>query len=122
MIRFLSDVRFYPVMYLENSGFKTLKNKYNSYTTGVILVSTEYQNVSMLAENIKTVLQVFDEDTEARNSFKYIVYPFKSGDTRPTNHLIVQTISIASKLVDGIIFYVKTEHPIIQDFLRNNSQ
>jgi hypothetical protein len=116
------DVEFYPVMYLENSGFKTLKNKYNPYMTGVLLVSTEYQNVSTLAENTKTVLEMFHEDTEVPKSFKYIIYPFKSGDTRPTDHLIAQTISITSKIVDGLIFYVYTEHPIIQNFLRNGSQ
>jgi hypothetical protein len=116
------DVRFYPVMYLETSGFKTLKKEYDPYMNGVILVSTLYQNVSMLTENIRTVLEIFDKDTEVPKSFKYIVYPFKSGDTRPTDHLVAQTISIASKLVDGIIFYVKTQHPILQNFLRNCSQ
>jgi hypothetical protein len=116
------DVQFYPVMYLETSGFKTLKNRYNPYTNGIILVSALYKNVSMLADNIRTVLEIFDKDAEAQKPFKYIVYPFKSGDTGPTDHLIAQTISIASKLVNGLIFYVKTEHQIVQNFLKNSGQ
>lgn len=116
------DVQFYPVMYVETSGFRTLKNNYDPYTNGIILVSTLYQNVSMLAENIRAILETFYEDTEFPKSFKYIIYPFKSGDTTPTDRLITQTISIASKLVDGIIFYVKTEHQIVQNFLKNSGQ
>lgn len=114
------DVQFYPVMYLETSGFETLKNKYNKYANGVILVSTLYQNISNLADNIKTVLEIFNKD-EVPKSFKYIVYPFKSGDSEPSNHLIIQTLSIVSKLVDGIIVYVKIDHPAVQNFLRNST-
>ncbi len=114
------DVQFYPVMYLETSGFETLKNKYNKYANGVILVSTLYQNISKLADNIKTVLEIFNND-EVPKSFKYIVYPVKSGDSKPSDHLIRQTLSIVSKLVDGIIVYVRTDHPAVQNFLRNSN-
>jgi hypothetical protein len=113
------DVQFFPVMYLETSGFKTLKNNYDLYMNGVILVSTFYQNISTLSDNIRTVLEIFDKDADVLKPFKYIVYPFKSGDTAPTDQLIAQTISISSELVDGIIFYVKTDHQIVQNFLGN---
>ena len=72
-------------MYLETSGFETLKNKYIQYANGVILVRTSYADLSKLADNIGTVLKIFDNGTEVSKSFKYIIYPFKSGDT---NHRI----------------------------------
>lgn len=109
------DVQFYPVMYIETGEFETLKKKYGKYITGIILVNTLYHNVSFLEKNFAKFSDMFEN-----KPIKYIVYPTKSGCEPPSDRLIMATLSIASRWVDGIIVYVDTDHPIIQDYLQNH--
>ena len=51
---------------------------------------------------------------------KFIVYPIKSGFGLPSDRVIMATLSIASRWVDGIIIYVNTNLPIVQDYLHNH--
>jgi hypothetical protein len=53
---------------------------------------------------------------------KFMVYPVKSGFDPPSDRLIMATLSIATRWVDGIIVYVNTWHPVIQDYLRNHKE
>jgi hypothetical protein len=109
------DVQFYPVMYIETGEFETLKEIYNNYTAGIILVSTLYQNVSHLEKDIAKFSKMFEN-----KPFKFIVYPTKSGFNSPSDRLIMATLSIVSRWADSIIVYVNTEHPVVQDYLHNH--
>ena len=51
---------------------------------------------------------------------KYIIYPTKSGLNSPSDRLIMATFSIASRWVNGIIVYVNTGQPVVQDYLQNH--
>src|SRR5262245_27965009 len=86
------DVQFYPVMYVETGEFKTLKEMYNKYIAGIILVSTLYQNVSHLEKDFSKLSEMFEN-----KSIKYIVYPVKSGFNPPSDRLLMATLSIASR-------------------------
>jgi hypothetical protein len=109
------DVQFYPVMYVETGEFETLKKEYNKYAEGIILVSTLYHNLSYLENNFANLSKILDN-----KPIKFIVYPIKSGFDPPSDRLIMATLSIASRWVDGIIIYVNTNHPIVQDYLSNH--
>ena len=109
------DVQFYPVMYVETGEFETLKEKYSKYTAGIILVSTLYQNVSYLEKDFAKFSKMFEN-----KPIKYIIYPTKSGLNSPSDRLIMATFSIASRWVNGIIVYVNTGHPVVQDYLQNH--
>jgi hypothetical protein len=111
------DVQFYPVMYVETGEFETLKEKYDKYITGIILVSTLYQNVSHLEQDFSKFSKMFEN-----KQIKYIVYPVKSGFEPASAHLLMATLSIASRRAEGIIVYVNTGHPVIQEFLRNHKE
>jgi hypothetical protein len=109
------DVRFYPVMYVETGEFETLIDEYNKYTAGIILVSTLYHNVSYLENDLVNLSKMLDN-----KPIEYIVYPVKSGFDPPSDRLILATLSIVSRWVDGIIIYVNTNHHIVQDYLHNH--
>jgi hypothetical protein len=109
------DVQFYPVMYVETGEFETLKEIYNNYTAGIILVSTLYQNISNLEKDFAKFSKMFEN-----KPFKFILYPTKSGFNPPSDRLIMATLSIVSRWADGIIVYVNTEHLVVQDYLHNH--
>jgi hypothetical protein len=109
------DVQFYPVMYVETGGFETLKKEYNKYAEGIILVSTLYHNLSYLENDLANLSKMLDN-----KPIKFIVYPIKSGFGLPSDRVIMATLSIASRWVDGIIIYVNTNHPIVRDYLHNH--
>jgi hypothetical protein len=50
---------------------------------------------------------------------KFIVYPTRSFDHSPSDRLIMATLSVASRRVDGLIIYVDTNHYVIRDYLGN---
>ena len=108
------DVDFYPVMYLENGEFETVKKEYSKYANGLILVSTFYQNVTYLENHLVQVSEMFPD-----KPIKYIVYPTKTSWHTPSDRLIMATLSIASRRADGIIIYVDTNHYVVRDFLHN---
>jgi hypothetical protein len=110
------DVLFYPVMYVETGEFETLKKEYNKYAEGIILVNTLYHNLSYLENDFANLSKILDN-----KPIKFIVYPIKSGFDPPSDRLMMATLSIASRWVDGIIIYVNTKHPIVQDYLHNHN-
>ena len=108
------DVQFYPVMYLETGEFETVGTEYNKYTTGLILVSTLYQNITYLESQLIRISEMFHDEP-----IKFIIYPTKSSDHSPSDRLMMATLSVASRRVDGLIMYVDTDHYVIRDYLRN---
>jgi len=116
------DIQFYPVMYLETGGFKTLKSNYDKFLSGIILVNTSpmstlslYYNLTRLGDNMGALSKMF-----ANKPLKYILYPTNTQNDTPSNHrLLTDTLSIVSRLFDGVIIYIKTDNSIIQDFLHN---
>jgi len=110
------DVQFFPVMYLETSGFETLKKEYNKYIESVILVSTLYQNVSYLENNFANISKMLDN-----KPIKFIVYPNTGKFYLSSDRLITGTLSIASRWVDGIIIFRNINHPVVQNYLHNHN-
>jgi hypothetical protein len=111
------DVEFYPVMYLETGGFETLKRNYDKFLAGIILVNTlssSNYNVSQLGKNVTALSKMF-----VFKPLEYIVYPSKDVNNALSAHLIVTTLSIASRLFNGIVIYVRTDNYVVQDFLQN---
>jgi hypothetical protein len=114
-----TDVRFYPVMYLETGGFETLKRYYDKFISGIILVSTSpisyspHYNLTLLSDNMKALSQMFEN-----KPLKYVLYPKAQNATLPEN-ILANTLLTASRLFNEIIIYVRTDDSIIQYFLRN---
>jgi hypothetical protein len=115
-----SDVKFCPVVYFEGLGNEILANEYGQYIDTVILVSASYYNVSQL----ETDLLQFKEMFQGKPS-RYIVYPTitynytRQGYDPPSDRLVMATLSIATRSVDGIILWHKIDGPIVQDYLRH---
>jgi hypothetical protein len=107
------DVKFFPVMYLETGGFETLKKQYNKNIGGIILVSTLYHNVSYLGNDLSNISKLLDN-----KPIKFIVYPTYGSFYSPSDHLLMSTLSIASRWTEGIIVYRNITHPIVQEYLR----
>jgi hypothetical protein len=115
-----SDVKFSPVVYFEGLGNEILANEYGQYIDTVILVSASYYNVSRL----ETDLFQFKEMFQGKPS-RYIVYPTitynytRQGYDPPSDRLVMATLSIATRSVDGIILWHKIDGPMVQDYLRH---
>lgn len=108
------DVQFYPVMYLENGEFETLKKNYDKYMTGLILVSSLYKNITYLESDLARFSEMFSD-----KPLKYIVYITKTLADVPSDRLVMATLSVVSRLVEGIIIYVDTNYYIVGDFIDN---
>jgi hypothetical protein len=115
-----SDVKFSPVVYFEGLGNEILFNEYGQYIDALIFVSASYYNVSRLETNL---LQ-FNEMFKGKPS-RYIVYPTitynysRQGYDPPSDRLVMATLSIATRSVDGIILWHKIDGHIVQDYLRH---
>jgi hypothetical protein len=115
------DIQFYPVMYLETGGFETLKRNYDKFLSGIIFAkpspissSSSYYNLTQLGHYIGALSKMFEN-----KPLKYILYPAKTQNDTLSNRLVSDTLSTASRLFNGIIIYVRTDNPVVQDFLRN---
>ena len=108
------DVQFYPVMYLENGEFETLKKYYDKYMTGLILVSSLYKNITYLESNLARFSEMFID-----KPLKYIVYITKTHADVPSDRLVMATLSVVSRWVEGIIIYVDTNYHVVGDFIDN---
>ena len=121
------DIQFYPVMYMETSGFDTLKRNYGKFLSGIILVNTppivlsssssSYYNLTQLNGNISTLSKMFEN-----KPLKYIIYPPNPQNGKlsaNTSRQLTDILLTTSRLFNGIIVYVRTENSIIQDFLHN---
>ncbi len=115
-----SDVKFSPVVYFEGLGNEILANEYGQYIDTVILVSASYYNIS----GLETDLFQFKETFQGK-PIRYIVYPTitynytRQGYDPPSDRLVMATLSIATRSVDGIILWHKIDGHIVQDYLRH---
>lgn len=115
-----SDVKFSPVVYFEGLGNQILFNEYGQYIDALIFVSASYYNVSRLETNLLQFSEMFDGKPS-----RYIVYPTitynysRQGYDPPSDRLVMATLSIATRSVDGIILWQKIDGHIVQDYLRH---
>jgi hypothetical protein len=116
------DIQFYPVMYLETGGFETLKNNYDKFLSGIILVNTSpmsslssYYNLTQIDDNMRALSKMFEN-----KPLKYILYPTNAQNYSLSDRRhLTDSLLIASRLFDSIIIYVRIDNSIIQDFLHN---
>jgi hypothetical protein len=113
-----SDVKFCPVVYFEGLGNRILANEYGKYIDALVLVSASYYNISSLETNLLQFKEMFPGKPS-----RYIVYPTitynytRQGYDPPSDRLVMATLSIATRLVDGIILWHKTDGHVVQDYL-----
>ena len=115
-----SDVKFSPVVYFEGLGNEILLNEYGQYIDDLIFVSASYYNVSRLETNLFRFNEMFQGKPT-----RYIVYPTitynysRQGYDPPSDRLVMATLSIATRSVDGIILWHKIDGHVVQDYLRH---
>ncbi|HEU0143833.1 MAG TPA: hypothetical protein VFQ47_03520 [Nitrososphaera sp.] len=113
-----SDVKFCPVVYFEGLRNGLVATEYGDYIDTIILVSASYYNVSRLETNLLQFKELFPGKPT-----RYIVYPTitynytRQGYDPPSDRLVMATLSIATRLVDGIILWHKIDGHIVQDYL-----
>jgi hypothetical protein len=111
-------VNFYPVVYFEGLGTDTVVNEYGRYANSIILVSASYYNVSKLEHKLSDFKEKFNN-----KPIEYIVYPTitynytRQGYAPPSDRLVMATLSIATRMADGIIFWHKIDSHVIQDYI-----
>jgi hypothetical protein len=113
-----SDVKFCPVVYFEGLGTQVVANEYGKYIDTLVWVSASYYNVSTLETNLSMFKEMFPG-----KSTRYIVYPTitynytRQGYDPPSDRLVMATLSIATRSVDGIILWHKIDGHLVQDYL-----
>lgn len=113
-----SDVKFCPVVYFEGLGNQVVANEYGRYIDTLVLVSASYYNVSRLETNLLQFKEMFQGKPS-----RYIVYPTitynytRQGYDPPSDRLVMATLSIATRLVDGIILWHKIDGHLVRDYL-----
>src|SRR6185437_14024029 len=109
-------IQFYPVIYLETGATDLVKKQYNNFVSGIILASTLYYNVTYLEDDLKAYSKIFEN-----KPVKYILYVTKNriNSNLPSDRLIMATLSIATRVADGIIVYINANHNIVQDYLHS---
>jgi hypothetical protein len=113
-----SDVKFYPVVYFEGLGNDIVVNEYGKYIDTLVFVSASYYNISSLEKNLFQLKEMFQGKPS-----RYIVYPTitynytRQGYEPPSDRLVMATLSIATRSVDGIIIWHKIDGHIVQDYL-----
>jgi hypothetical protein len=113
-----SDVKFYPVVYFEGLRNNVIASEYGKFIDTLVLVSASYYNVSKLERSLSEFKQMFPGKPT-----RYIVYPTitynytRQGYDPPSDRLVMATLSIATRLVDGIIIWHKIDSPVVQDYL-----
>jgi hypothetical protein len=115
-----ADLNLYPVVYFEGLRTDVVIKQFAKFSDTIILVSASYYNVSGLERNLTDFKEKF-----SGKSINYIVYPVitynytKQGYSSPSDKLVMATLSIASRIADGIIIWHKIDSPVVQDFLQN---
>ncbi|HKG70771.1 MAG TPA: hypothetical protein VKA87_02675 [Nitrososphaeraceae archaeon] len=113
-----SDVKFCPVVYFEGLGNQVVANEYGKYIDTLVWVSASYYNVSRLETNLSMFKEMFPGKPT-----RYIVYPTitynysRQGFDPPSDRLVMATLSIATRSVDGIILWHKIDGPLVRDYL-----
>jgi hypothetical protein len=114
------DVKFFPTVYFEGKMTDVVIDEYLNYVDGIIAVSGCYYNVSALEPQLHLFEELFDN-----KPIRYVVYPTithnytRQNYSPPSDQLVLSTLSIASRTVDGIIIWHKIDSPVIQEYLRN---
>jgi hypothetical protein len=112
------DVQFYPVIYFEGEGTKTEISEYSKFIDGVILASACYYNITNLEKDLLTFARIFDNEP-----IRYIVYPTitynysRLNYNPPSDPLVMATLSIATKVADGILIWRGIDSHVVEDFL-----
>jgi len=113
-----SDVKFYPVIYFEGLRNDIVATEYAKFIDTIILVSASYYNVSSLERNLLEFKEIFPG-----KSTRYIVYPTitynysRQGYDPPSDRLVMATLSITTRLADGIIIWHEIDGHVVQDYL-----
>ena len=113
-----SDVKFCPVVYFEGLRNGIVATEYGEYIDTIILVSASYYNISRLETNLMQFKELFPGKPT-----RYIVYPTitynytRQGYDPPSDRLVMATLSIATRSVDGIILWHKIDGHLVQDYL-----
>ncbi len=116
------DLQFYPVIYFEGEGTNTVVAKYSRFIDGVILASACYYNITDLKKNLLTFSRMFDNEP-----IRYVVYPTttynytKHNYNPPSDRLVMATLSIATKVADGILIWRETDSQVVKDYLSNHN-
>jgi hypothetical protein len=114
------DVKFFPTVYFEGQETNVVVNDFLDYVDGIIAVSGCYYNVSALEPQLHLFTELFDN-----KPIKYVVYPTITHNysrqhyNPPSDRLVISTLSIASRMVDGILIWHKIDSPAIQEYLKN---
>jgi hypothetical protein len=115
-----NDVEFYPVVYFEGSRTDEIVNQYTKFAHGVILVSANYYNVSKLEKDLLEFKGLFRD-----KSIYFFIYPTVTlfyGAQRydqPSDRLLMATLSIASRIANGIIIWHNIDNHVVRDFIQN---
>jgi hypothetical protein len=113
-----SDVKFCPVVYFEGLGNQVVADEYAKYIDTLVWVSASYYNVSALETNLSMFKEMFPGKPT-----RYIVYPTitynysRQGYDPPSDRLVMATLSIATRSVDGIILWHKIDGHLVRDYL-----
>lgn len=113
-----NDVKFYPVVYFEGLGLDVIVGEYGKFIDTLVLVSASYYNVSNLERNLSSFKEIFPGKPT-----QYIVYPTitynytRQGYEPPSDRLVMATLSVATRLADGIIIWHDIDSPVVQDYL-----
>jgi hypothetical protein len=115
-----SDVKFCPVVYFEGLGNQIVANEYGKYIDTLVWVSASYYNVSTLETNLSMFKEMFPGKPT-----RYIVYPTitynysRQDNDPPSDRLVMATLSIATRSVDGVILWHKIDGHLVRDYLNN---
>jgi hypothetical protein len=117
------DVQFYPVIYFEGEGTKTEMSEYSKFIDGVILASACYYNITNLENDLLTFARIFDNEP-----IRYVVYPTitynysRLNYNPPSDRLVMATLSIATKVADGILIWREIDSHVVEDYLSNHDE
>ena len=114
------DVKFFPTVYFEGKKTNVVVDEFQNYVDGIIAVSGCYYNVSALEPQLHLFGELFDN-----KPMKYVVYPTithnytRQNYSPPSDRLVISTLSIASRNVDGILIWHNIESPVIKEYMKN---
>jgi hypothetical protein len=115
------DVQFYPVIYFEGEETNTVISEYSRFIDGVILASSCYYNITNLEKDLLTFSRIFDNEP-----IRYVVYPTitynysRLNYNPPSDRLVMATLSIATKVADGILIWRGIDSHVVEDYLSNH--
>jgi hypothetical protein len=115
------DVHFYPVIYFEGEGTNTVISDYSKFIDGVILATACYYNITNLEKDLLTFARIFNNEP-----IRYVVYPTitynysRLSYNPPSDRLVMATLSIATKVADGILIWREIDSHVVENYLSNH--